>query len=168
MDDWNTLYKNGGYGGFGSGTGSILKNNLTLIEWLSTFIKRNNIQSMLDVPCGDMQWIPELLKKSQVKYLGIDYIDYLIESNQNSYPSLTFLCKDILTDNFSTLNRFDLLLCKDLVQHCDKTELNSLLYNLKHINAKFKLVIIPWNSYIPTGTFIHEYQSDFVKKIYLL
>ena len=95
MDDWKTLYKNGGWEGVGSGTGSLLKNNLILIEWFVDFIRSNNIKSILDVACGDMQWIPFLLERVNVSYLGIDYVDYLIDSNKKMYPHLSFVCGDV-------------------------------------------------------------------------
>lgn len=40
----------------GSGTGSLPKFNIGYIDFLSKFIKDNNIKSILDYGCGDWQF----------------------------------------------------------------------------------------------------------------
>ena len=43
-----------------SGPGSLLKNTNNLIEGLSLFIKEYNIKSIIDVPCGDFNYMKEI------------------------------------------------------------------------------------------------------------
>jgi hypothetical protein len=170
MDDWNLIYKTaGGYGGAGSGTGSQLHSNLTLIHWLYKFISYNKITSIIDVPCGDMQWIPTLLNMTgKVFYLGIDYIDYLVENNKKTFPQFKFECKDLFDRNFCINEHFDLLICKDILQHCSKDERMILWESLDNIPAKYKLIITPFNCLCDRGVFLHSYLSDYEKLIYKL
>ena len=64
-EEWNNIYKHGGFMGEGSGRGSFVENNKTLIEWLEKFIIKNFISSIVDIGCGDFQWLPLLLQSFQ-------------------------------------------------------------------------------------------------------
>ena len=51
-EQWIEIYDNGGFGGQGSGTGSLLENKYELIKIFDNFILENNIQKLLDLGCG--------------------------------------------------------------------------------------------------------------------
>ena len=50
--EWADLYAKGGYDGVGSGRGSLLKNNYKLIDWLTEFIKKEDISTILVITSG--------------------------------------------------------------------------------------------------------------------
>jgi SAM-dependent methyltransferase len=166
MDDWNSLYNSGGYGGCGSGTGSILHNNTDLINWLIKYIKSNTIESMVDIGCGDMQWMPNLIQDVQVEYTGIDYIDYLIDHNTIQFPWGQFKCIDFLQPDHTLDETYDLAFSKDVLHHCNEAESAVFLKNFQSINATHKLLVLPFNSEYRMGMKIAEYQCDYIKEIY--
>src|SRR5210317_788175 len=122
-----------------SGPGSI-PNSFTainLIKNLKKFFKENNIQSVLDAPCGDCAWIKKIFDLD-IKYTGIDIVEELINSNQLTFASnsnVKFYCKDVyLIKNF---NHYDFILMRDFFIHLPLTQIQNILFNLKNSNCKF-------------------------------
>ena len=68
-----------------SGTGSNLEQTKEIIKFLPKFISKNNIQSILDIPCGDFYWMKEI-NFDKVNYIGGDIN---IQENQSlsMFPS---------------------------------------------------------------------------------
>jgi len=63
--------------GPGSIPGSIQTKNI--IDNLDFFIKKNNIKSILDMPCGDFSWMQDLIKKNNyINYKGYDIVEDII------------------------------------------------------------------------------------------
>ena len=70
--------------GPGSLPGSVQTKNI--IDNLDLFIKKNNIQSMLDMPCGDFSWMQDLIKKNNsINYTGYDIVEDIISYNSKKY-----------------------------------------------------------------------------------
>jgi hypothetical protein len=65
-----------------SGDGSELVYTTHLREALPRLFSRFGITSMLDAPCGDMNWMPEVIAKTGIRYHGMDIVKPLIESLQ--------------------------------------------------------------------------------------
>lgn len=176
-EEWNVVYKHGGYNGEGSGPGSLIENNKLLIQWLQKFIDRNFIQSIVDVGCGDFQWMPVLLRKfPDIEYIGIDCTQQLIDSHSKKYPDYTFACKDITANNFEHTGQYDLVLCKDVLQHSMNNP-RAIIEPIDNINSKYKILITPAGgpgagsnikSSFKTYSWITDYQSDEEKSIYIL
>ncbi len=67
-----------GGNGRGSGVGSSLERTVTLREELPKLLRKYNIASMIDAPCGGMNWMPLVLDTIEqsyapnFRYLGID------------------------------------------------------------------------------------------------
>ena len=66
-----------------SGTGSTLRNTKKIRTLLDTFIKKNRIASVLDLGCGDLNWISttEFFNNPDIKYTGVDVADCVIDAN---------------------------------------------------------------------------------------
>ena len=66
---WNKYHKYNQDMNSVSGPGSNPKTlqTIRLIENLSEFIEKNNIQSVVDAPCGDCAWIKEIFLKKNTK-----------------------------------------------------------------------------------------------------
>jgi len=123
-----------------SGPGSILGSNQTtnVINNLDIFIKRNNIQSILDMPCGDFSWIQDLVKKNiKINYTGYDIVKDIITHNNKKYSSnkIKFLCKDII--NEKNFNNFDLIFIRDFFIHINNESIQKILINIKNSKVKF-------------------------------
>ena len=117
--------------------------------------------------------MPLLLRKfPNVDYIGIDCTNTLIESHAKKYPDYTFICKDITADDFEQLGQYDLVLCKDVLQH-NVDNPQQITDPINNINSKYKIVIIPefiggiLKHKFANCAWVADYQSDEEKSIYL-
>jgi trans-aconitate methyltransferase len=166
-EQWIEIYDNGGFGGHGSGTGSLLENNYELIKIFDNFILENNIQNLLDLGCGIMQWIPFTETYDKLDYTGVDGASNIVKTNIEKFSSPTkkFICCDLF--KFECEDEFDLILCKDVFQHNQMQELkDGLAQKIGSLKAKHKMIILPTNYDFPY-TYIQkiDYQSDEPKTI---
>jgi len=118
-----------------SGIGSEHSNVLKLIEELPILLKKYNINSMLDIPCGDYNWMPHVDLKN-VSYIGADIVDDLIKSNQTKCPNVDFRVLDITTDKLPTV---DLVFVRDCLGHLNNENVLKAIQNLKNSGSKFLL-----------------------------
>ena len=63
-----------------SGWGSELRNTEQIIRELPGFLRRFGITSMLDVPCGDFNWM-RFVDLDGIDYIGADIVPDLIAAN---------------------------------------------------------------------------------------
>lgn len=122
--------------GHGSNINTDQSNNL--ISSLSEFIKNYQINSLLDMPCGDFLWMNELLKKNNIiKYLGIDIVDEIIKKNKIKYENekIKFSNFDIIS--FNTKENFDLVFMRDFFIHINNTDIKTILKNLQNMNINY-------------------------------
>ena len=69
---------------------------LLALHVLDTVIREHGIRSMADIPCGDFNWMPELLAAHpDVTYVGYDVVPALIRDNRLSHPTHEFRLLDI-------------------------------------------------------------------------
>jgi len=174
-EQWKEIYDNGGYGGQGSGTGSLLEHNHELIKIFDDFILKNNIQSLLDLGCGAMQWVPFTKTYKSLDYTGVDGASNIIESNIEKFSSPTkkFICCDLF--KFKCEDEFDLIFCKDVFQHNQMQELkDGLAQKIGLLKAKHKMIILPTYYDFPYSYIqkennpypqIIDYQSDEPKTV---
>ena len=122
--------------GPGSLPGSVQTKNI--IDNLDLFIKKNNIQSMLDMPCGDFSWMQDLIKKNNsINYTGYDIVEDIISYNNKKYSknNVSFFCKDII--NEKNFDNFDLIFIRDFFIHIDNASIDVLLKNIKSSKVRF-------------------------------
>ena len=172
LAQWEFIYERGGWDMQGSGPGSLLELNTELIEWLKNFITANNASSILDIGCGDLQWIVQAL--DGMTYKGVDWVADVITTNKQNHPTLTFSTENIMSDTFEP-GYADILICKDVLQHMPSylsAANNNLIDKIEQINCKHKIFINPgWTTliYHLTGagyTFSQTYSADEEKYIY--
>lgn len=136
---FSQLYAAGGWGGeCGSGGGSLPQNTLEYREFLSKFIKDNNIKRVYDFGCGD--WcFSRLIDWSDVKYTGVEVVKSLVDANNEKYKTdnIKFLyMKD--AEKFYR-NKGDLLILKDILQHWSNDEITEFLDN---VISNFDFILI--------------------------
>jgi 2-polyprenyl-3-methyl-5-hydroxy-6-metoxy-1,4-benzoquinol methylase len=121
-----------------SGPGSSLKNTKNLRKKLPIIIKKYGIRSIVDAPCGDCNWIQHIIKKSQIKYTGIDIVKKCIDNNKLKFKDKNFSFKqmDITKDK---LPRADLFICRDFIFHLSFKDTYKFLLNLKKLKTKYIL-----------------------------
>ena len=83
------LYEQKGWGK-GSGSGSAIQRSAKSIVMLSKLLPLLGVTLLLDFPCGDQQWAPQLRKSIPgLKYIGADIMPGLIQRNIETYGSRT-------------------------------------------------------------------------------
>jgi SAM-dependent methyltransferase len=120
-----------------SGPGSDYENTKYLIPELSRFIDDYDIKSMLDIPCGDFNWMKRV-SLNNVAYTGGDIVDDLIASNQSKYQkaNIKFKVLDILNNK---LPKVDLMLVRDCFVHLTTEDIQKALMNIKDSKSKYLL-----------------------------
>ena len=145
------IYGSTGWGSDGDGSGSGSSESFTknFRSTLLAICNIHHIRSMIDVPCGACVWTAQFLAESPLplKYVGLDVSETALQTaevNISGLPpdrkSATQLLKaDVSRDPLPT-GPFDLLLCRDTLQHLSLQSCYSLLRNLSNTNAKYYLI----------------------------
>lgn len=139
-----------------SGPGSEQIRTQYIREEIALLLKEFNIQSMLDAPCGDFNWM-RLVNLENVNYLGGDIVEDLIKENNRKYTAKNIHFKpiNIITDTLPTV---DLILCRDCLVHLSHHDIFAALHNFKKSGSKYLLTTHnawrsrPNNIDIPTGS----------------
>ena len=118
-----------------SGIGSEYSNVLKLIEELPVLLKKYNINSMLDIPCGDYNWMQHV-DLNNISYIGADIVDDLVKSNTEKHPSVDFRVLDITSDK---LPMVDLVFTRDCLGHLSNENVLKAIKNIKDSGSKFLL-----------------------------
>ena len=136
-----------------SGSGSSLRATAAIRAELPRLLTALQIKSMLDVPCGDLNWMKEV-NLGAVNYLGVDIVADLIATNRARFAASNrrFECLDILQDQIPAV---DLIFCRDCLVHFSSKHIGTAIGNVKASGSKyFATTTFPtiWeNEEIPTG-----------------
>lgn len=122
------------------GAGSTLATTAYLRERLPGVLSSLSIMTLLDAPCGDLNWMQEV-DLSGVDYIGCD-IDHLATARWNAATgfnahSFRFLEVDIVN---GLLPRADAILCRDFMQHLPNEMVFQTLRNFKRTGAEWLLM----------------------------
>jgi hypothetical protein len=111
-----------------SGTGSSVEYTANLRAQLPELFERFSIMSVLDAPCGDLNWMKELIAATSINYIGCDIVEPLVQQLSNNYSSETvrFLYLDITKD---PLPEADLMICRDCLPHLSYADTQAVLVN---------------------------------------
>lgn len=117
-----------------SGRGSDSDQTNRLIIKLIDTIKELNITSLIDCPCGDMNWMKHVLSKTNIAYYGYDIVEELIQENTNKF-SLSFkTCNAI--DELIT-EKADAIFCRDMLNHLTISDIWKVLNNFLQTGSKY-------------------------------
>ena len=131
-------YKLWGNGESPSGYGSSLAYTKNLRSALPKLIKELKIKILLDAPCGDLNWMKHLLPTLDVKYIGGDIVEELINHHKKVYsnPTTNFLHLDLTKDR---LPNADLMICRDCLFHLSYQDIKKVLQNFVDSNIPYLL-----------------------------
>jgi hypothetical protein len=145
------IYKNKVWGDLGNGSGSGSEPGYTyrLRETLNFLIKEHHIISMCDCPCGAGKWVNIFLQQltdtgTSIKYTGIDVVENTLSKcskvleHHNKFHELSFLLMDITKDKLP--QGYDMILCRDTMQHLSYSQIISALQNIAEANAKWVII----------------------------
>lgn len=122
-----------------SGTGSSLEQTQDLIDKLDELFLKLNVNKILDIPCGDFNWMKHLSLNEHREYMGADIVEEVIESNLEKYKNdnINFSVLDITQDS---LPDADVIIVRDCLVHFTYDYIYQTLENLKKQNFKYILM----------------------------
>jgi len=120
-----------------SGTGSNLDETAQLRASLPHLLRRLNTRRLLDVPCGDFNWMSHV-DLSGIEYIGGDIVEPLIETNRERYGSAArrFLKVDVIN---GPLPKADVILCRDCLVHFSFANIIAAFRTMKSSGAEYLL-----------------------------
>lgn len=132
---FDKIYKHHLWGGDSkSGPGSGMPRTEAIRKWIPTLYDKYGIKSMLDIPCGDLYWLPSM--ELPEKYIGADVVPAIIEDNKRLHPNLDLRVLDLVS---GTLPKVDLILARDVLGHLTVDEVNKALENIRQSGASYLL-----------------------------
>lgn len=119
-----------------SGPGSSRLQTYYLIGQLPRLLAEFGVRSMLDLPCGDYNWM-QYVDLSGIDYRGADIVEELIARNKaHERPGVQFDVMNIIT---SDLPPVDLIFTRDCLVHLNYEQIHEVLRNVKRSGAKWFL-----------------------------
>jgi hypothetical protein len=133
-------YQQGGWGCSESvsGRGSSLEETAEIRKKLPGLFKEFNIKTLLDVPCGDFNWMKEVAPSLE-RYIGGDIVKGLVNEDTRRYAGSTvsFMHLDAMKDR---LPQVDCILCRDMLVHFPFRDIIQTIRNFKASGAQYLLV----------------------------
>ena len=123
-----------------SGPGSELRQTAAARDAFDDVVSTQGINSVLDVPCGDNNWLPHTKTFSQLKsYIGMDIVDELIKQNRKAFAAnnVKFTVGDITK---SGLPSQDLVLVRDCLVHLSSQDGIKAVNNLIRSGSTYLLM----------------------------
>lgn len=109
-----------------SGPGSGKAHAAIFIPSLENCLREFSIRTMLDLPCGDFNWMQEV-QLAGINYTGADLVEELILKNQANFPQHRFIRLDLLKDQLPTV---DLFFNRDCLVHFSFYHIAQALINI--------------------------------------
>lgn len=122
--------------GPGSGSPATARVRDAILELVSEL----GVASVLDVGCGDGYWMPDL-----PGYLGIDISAEAVDRARLNHPDRLYVSGDV---RWLAGTPFDLVICRDAIQHLPLSAGVELLDAIRAIGSRFLLA----STYVPRGT----------------
>jgi hypothetical protein len=134
---FSNIYENFGFGSTEarSGPGSTLAETEKLRIKIIDLIKKYNIKSITDFPCGDLNWMQHIFEYVD-KYSGCDIVEECITTNKSRFSNLDFYCLDLSKDTIPTS---DLLIVRDVIGHQPIDVGIQMINNIINSNCKYLL-----------------------------
>lgn len=132
---YNEIYQQNRWGQ-GSGAGSTFENTALYHAFLADFLRANDIQSMVDVGCGDWQSM-QYFDLTGIDYTGFDVASVVVDRNNAQYANdhIRFVLADAAGSELPTA---DLVVIKDVLQHWPTPRIQAFLPQL----SRFKFALI--------------------------
>ncbi len=116
-----------------SGPGSTVAATQHLRTQLENIFKTLNIKTIVDAPCGDLNWMRHISYEFD-SYIGIDIVPDLVEQLKEKFPSRRFQVNNIVTD---VLPSADVIFCRDCLVHLPIDSIKSALSNFRQAGFKY-------------------------------
>jgi SAM-dependent methyltransferase len=137
-----------------SGPGSTQARGADFQQELISLLDGWKVRSILDAPCGDCNWMRNVLAYRDLLYTGVDIVEELIARNSGLHAAANrrFLCTDMTRGD---LPRADLIICRDGLVHLSFTDARAAIRNFRRTGSRYLLattfVSHSRNRDVPTG-----------------
>jgi hypothetical protein len=120
-----------------SGPGSVDEQTRAVLEKMPQLLSELGIKSMLDIPCGDFNWLKNA-DLGSIDYTGADIVDEIVARNRESFErdNVSFQRLNLLSDQ---LPKVDLILCRDCLVHFSFADISTALENIRRSGATYLL-----------------------------
>jgi SAM-dependent methyltransferase len=122
-----------------SGWGSYGEHSSEYVDYVRDFIVRNDIESILDIGCGDFQ-IGSRICGAVTLYIGADVSRLIIERNAAAFSELSNVRFKVLDVCADPLPKVDLITIREVLQHLSNADIALALDNIERSQARFVLV----------------------------
>lgn len=119
--------------GLGSELGYVTPYRARFVDLL----RKWEIKSLFDAPCGDLSWIYDLIRLSGVRYIGGDISPSVVSYCRATYRELDVNVFDITSDSFPEV---DLWHCRDCLFHLPFRSIKLALENFIDSNIPYALI----------------------------
>jgi hypothetical protein len=121
-----------------SGDGSSLKYTETIRNEIPILLDKFNIKSVFDAPCGDFNWMKEIVSSHNINYIGGDIVKDIADNNQKLYGAnnIKFLHFDITKTDFPSA---ELWICRDCLIHLSYEDILSSLIQFSNSSIDYML-----------------------------
>ena len=124
-----------------SGPGSTLQATTEHRAFLARVLAKYNIRNMVDVPCGDMTWMPAVSMPPSTSYFGGDISRSIVSFNQQRFAEDERFCNRFrafdITCEVVRLGAEDLLHTKDVLFHMPTELAVAAVINFERSGAGF-------------------------------
>ena len=136
---FNEIFKRNAWNGDSSvsGPGSNALQTRTLRNKLPFLLNEYGIKTILDIPCGDFNWM-KMVNLKDLEYIGADIVKDMIKKNDSLYrkKNISFKHLDIMN---SSLPEVDLIICRDCLVHFSSSDIFSTFNNICYSGSKYLL-----------------------------
>lgn len=138
-----------------SGVGSTLAYTESLRAELPALLRRLEVRTLLDLPCGDFNWLRHV-ELGIERYIGGDIVTALVERlrRESAGPGREFQVLDLISDR---LPAADALFCRDCLVHLSNRDALAALVNIRRGEIQWLIATtfpqVSKNRDIATGQF---------------
>ena len=134
------IHRDNGFKGVAtrSGPGSEWPHTEKLRRELPRLFQRHAIKTLLDAPCGDLNWMRDVLHRCALDYIGADIVPELIRAHTERFwtERVRFIEADITRD---ALPAADAILCRDCLVHLSNDLALGALKNFQRTGTRLLL-----------------------------
>lgn len=123
-----------------SGFGSSTEQTRHLIGPLAQLIADLKVRTLVDAPCGDLNWVRHVSMPTVEHYIGVDIVPALIGRMEQEFggpqrpgqPRRSFVHRDIVAEDLPTA---DLVLCRDALVHMADEDIWAFVRRVKRTST---------------------------------
>lgn len=120
-----------------SGPGSEIYQTTRYRAALVSYLRRHRVKSLFDAPCGDLNWMSEVLGEVPLHYIGGELSEAVLSRARSRRPDLDLRHFDICVDEFPEVEVWH---CRDTLLHLSFADIRAALRNAARSKINFALI----------------------------